>query len=113
MNQFFWEIEALPNIIFETYKETRITQSDSVENDIGLSNMEILLEEKNSSNLEPMVYTRIFFLKKGEDPLISPTPVHEKSPSGILLNASSNTSHFFLFVILVPDPVLNPILPAQ
>ena len=44
----FWEIEALPNMIFETNKETRITQFDSVETDIGLSDMEILLQEKKS-----------------------------------------------------------------
>ena len=41
--------------------ETRITQSDSVEIDIDLSDMKILLQEKNRSNLEPMVYIRIFF----------------------------------------------------
>ena len=58
---FFWEIEALPNIIFEIDKETRITQSDSVEIDIRLSDLEILLQEKNRSNLEPMIYTKFFF----------------------------------------------------
>ena len=57
----FWEIEALPNKIFETDKETRIIQSNSLETDIGLSYMKILLQEKNSSTLEPMVYTIIFF----------------------------------------------------
>ena len=38
----FWEIKTLPNIIFKIDKKTRITQSDSVETDIGLSYMEIL-----------------------------------------------------------------------
>ncbi|XP_071924652.1 uncharacterized protein [Coffea arabica] len=38
----FWETEALPNIIFETDKETKIPQFDSAETDIGLSDMEIL-----------------------------------------------------------------------
>ena len=62
----FWEIEALSNMIFETNKETRITQFDSVETDIGLSDMEILLQEKNHSNLERVVYIRIFlFFLKG------------------------------------------------
>ena len=51
----FWEIKTLPNIIFKIDKETKITQFDSVETDIGLSDMEILRQEKNHSNLEPVV----------------------------------------------------------
>ena len=47
-------------MIFETDKETRITQFDRVETDIGLSDMEILLQEKNRSNLEVVVYNIIY-----------------------------------------------------
>ena len=109
----FWEIEALPNIIFETNKETRITQSDSVEISIGLSNMEILLQEKNCSNLELEVYTRKKKKLKGEGPLISPAPIREKSPSEILPNSSGNTSPFSHFGVPKPGPILNPVLPTQ
>ena len=110
----FWEIEALPNIIFETYKETRITQSNSLQIDIGLSDMEILLQEKNRFNLEPVVYIRKKKKKfKGEGPLISPAPVHEKSPSEILPSSSGNTSPFFPSVVPEPGPILNHVLPTQ
>ena len=109
----FWETEALPTIIFETDKETKIPQFDSAETDIGLSDMEILRREKNRSNLEPVVYTRKNTFKKGEGPLMSPAPVHEKSSSEVCPNTSGNTSPFFSSAVPESDPVLNPILPTQ
>ena len=75
--------------------------------------MEILLQEKIRSNLEAMVYTRIFFLKKGEGPLISPALIHEKYPSEILPNTSGNTSPLFPYAVPKLSPVLNRILPTQ
>ncbi|XP_071909660.1 uncharacterized protein [Coffea arabica] len=107
----FWETEALPTIIFETDKETKIPQFDSAETDIGLSDMEILRREKNRSNLEPVVYTRRNIFKKGEGPLMSPAPVHEKSSREVCPNTSGNTSPFFSSAVPESDPVLN--LPTQ
>ncbi|XP_071920664.1 uncharacterized protein [Coffea arabica] len=107
----FWESKALPTIIFETDKETKIPQFDSAETDIGLSDMEILRREKNRSNLEPVVYTRRNIFEKGEGPLMSPAPVHEKSSREVCPNTSGNASPFFSSAVPESDPVLN--LPTQ
>ena len=73
--------------------------------------MEILRQEKNHSNLEPVVYTRKNVSKKGEGPLISPAPAHEKSSSEVRPNTSSITSLFFPSSVPA-NPVLNHVLPT-
>ena len=88
----FWETETLQNIVFEKDKETRMIQYEKTEIDISLSDMEILRQEKNRLNLEPVVYTRQNLSKEGDEPMIHLTHCHEKHLSEVHLNTPGNSS---------------------
>ena len=111
-----WETETLPNIMFETEKETKMIRYEKTETYIVLSDMEILRQEKKTLNLEPMVYTKKNLSKKGDEPMIHPTHCHEEHLSEVHLNTLGKfSSPLSLVQNLNPEYCLAPcpVLPAQ
>lgn len=129
----FWEIEPLPQIIFDSSKQNLLNWI----RELGSTNLETLNLilvyhiwkyyewQKNWSNLEPMVYFRRNILDRSKNHLFFQAHIHNKSSSevhpNILGNLDSIDPSSFLPFILNPDEIafpessLNPIpiIPIQ